>query len=327
VVPPRLVNAKDLLYVPVSTALQIIDCDTDTVVETVKAYSDYIVQAILSPDKKRYYLNAGDKVYVFDTTTNKLIDTYQFSQPLSRVTTFGVAVSEDNTKLYLNCTVVKRKDNIPRLNVLPPQLVVYDVAAKKAVRSFDIPYNCTGVLTLRNDPDHLILVGLDVHKLDLRNGKVEKVMGLLNPEGGEEAKNMLVIWYNGAPDDHGIFSSPYYTATGMGYLIVDRNTGEVRALEAKDVWMEYSSIISPDKQYLYGVMDELVKVDMKTGETIKAVPLQRGTCYALGLTSDGKKVYVGPAGNDLSVYDTETFERLKVIPLEADGLISHRLSR
>ncbi|MFH0812807.1 MAG: hypothetical protein V2A69_08205 [Pseudomonadota bacterium] len=323
---PGLVLAKDYLYVPLVNGLQIIDCETDTVVETIPAYKDYIVQAAFSPDKQRYYLNAFDRVYAFDSMTKKLVDTYKFSHPLSRVTVFGFTVSEDSTKLYLSCTIVKKKHNIPKLNVLPPQLVVYDIATKQVVKNFEIPYCATGVLTLRNDTSHLIIVGLDIYNLNLQNGKLEKIKGLLNPEAGEESKNNLVIWQNGSPGDHGIFTNPYYTKTGMGYLIIDRNTGEVRTLPAKDVWMEYSTILSPDKKYIYAVMDELIKIDRETGATVKAVPVGKGTSYAMCTTADGKKVYVGPAGNDVSVYDTSTLDLIKVIPLSGDGITAHRLS-
>jgi len=325
-VVPNLAEAKDFLYVPVVNGLHVIDCDTDTVVKTIPAYKDYIVQALPSPDGKRYYVNAFDCMYVFDTTKNELIDTYTFSHPLSRITVFGFAVSEDGTTLYLSSTIVKKKHNVPKLNVLPPQLVVYDIGTKSVIKSFEIPYCSTGVLTLKNDSDHLILVALDVYKLDLREGKVEKVMGLLNSEGDEESKNNLVIFHNCSSGDHGIFTNPYYTKSGMGYLIIDRNTGEVRGLKAKDVWMEYSTLLSPDKKYIYAVMDELIKVDIATGETVKAVPVIEGTCYTLCTTADGKKVYAGPAGNDINVYDTATLELLKVIPLEGDGIAAHRIS-
>jgi hypothetical protein len=163
--------------------------------------------------------------------------------------------------------------------------------------------------------------------MDLRNGKLEKILGLFNPEAGEEVKNSFVMWNNNSPGDHGIFINPYYTQNGIVYVIIDRNTGEVRTLKGKDFWMEYSTILSPDKQYFYGLMDDLIKIDFKTGETIKSVPMKTGTNYALATTSDGKKVYVGPAGNDLSVYDASTLELLKVIPLSGDGAIIHRLSQ
>lgn len=73
-------------------------------------------------------------------------------------------------------------------------------------------------------------------------------------------------------------------------------------------------------------MDDLVKVDAKTGETVKSVKVKQGTCYGLSLSSDGKKIYVGPAGADMSVYNTETLELITVIPLEGDGIEAHMIT-
>jgi WD40 repeat protein len=319
-------GAKDFIYAPTSNELVIIDCDSDTIVDRV-SYNDYIIHAAFSPDGKRYYLNTYHDIHVIDTDTNKLIETFKFSSELNKVTVLGFAVSEDGAKLYLSCAIVKKKQNIPKLNVLPPQLVVFDIKSGKMEKNYPIPFSVLGVLTFRKDPDHLLLMGLDVHRLNLKTGEVRKVMGLLNPEAGEEAKNSLVIWHNASPGDHGIFTNPFYTEAGMGYIVVDRNSGEISTLAGKDVWFQYSTLVSPDKKYLYAVMDELIKIDMATGETVKAARVGRGTCYALSITADGKKIYVGPGGADISVFETENLELLGEIELAADGLISHRLTK
>lgn len=320
------VLAKDFIYVPVTNALHVIDCETDTIVETIP-YNDYIVTAAYSPDGGKYYLNAFHSVYAIDTKTNKLIDTYKLSTESSKTDVFGIAVSQDGKKLYLSTWIVKKKQNVPKLNVLGSHLAVYDLEKKKVVKAYPIPSWATCVLTLRNDPDHLILIGLNIQKLNLKTGKVEKLAGMLHPEKGEDQKNALAVWNNSSPGDHGIFITPYYTADSLGYFLIDRNTGKLEKLVGKDIWFEYAAILSPDKKYIYAVMDELVKIDRATGETLKMVPVKMGTCYTLSITSDGKKLYVGPAGPDMSVYDAETLELQTVIPLDGDGVLAHRISR
>lgn len=320
-------SGNDFIYVPTVNALQIIDCEKDTVVKTIP-YNDYIVNAMFSPDGDRYYLNAFHSIYVVDTQTDALLDTIKLSTSLNKVTVLAFGISADGKQLFLCCSIVKKKQNIPRLNVLPPQFIIYDIDARKMVKNYPIPMAMSGIVPLRNDPDTVFLVGLDIHKLNLKNGKLTKVTGILNVEQGEVAKNSLVIWQNNSPDDHGLFTNPYYTADGrMGFFIIDKNTGELSTLPAKDVWFAYSTIVSPDKKYLYAVMDELIKFDMSTGETLKAVTVDKGTYYALSMTADGKKIYAGPAGADISVYDSETLERLSVIPLAGDGVIAHRLTK
>jgi hypothetical protein len=39
----------------------------------------------------------------------------------------------------------------------------------------------------------------------------------------------------------------------------------------------------------------------------------------MAITSDGKKLYAGPAGPDMTIYDTETMEAIGTIPLKGDG--------
>ncbi|GAB6145322.1 hypothetical protein [Desulfocicer niacini] len=318
--------AGDYIYAVVNNAVQVIDCDSDTVIKTIK-YNDFIINTAYSPDGSRYYLNAVHSIYAIDTTTDTLIDTYSFSSELSKVSIFGMAVSNDGKKLYICCSIVKKKQNIPKLNVLPDQLVVYDIKSRKMIKNYPIPTSYAQPVVIKNDDDHLILVGQDIDRFDLKTGKREQLLGFLNTAKPEEMRNCLANWQPGSPGDHGIFVNPYYDAKGLGYFIIDKNTGKLSDLRGKDVWFAYSSILSPDKKYIYGVMDELIKVDRSTGETLKAVPLKTGTNYTVAISSDGKKVYVGPGGPDMSVYDAESLELLTIIPLMADGVASLRLTK
>ncbi len=113
----------------------------------------------------------------------------------------------------------------------------------------------------------------------------------------------------------------------MFYMIID-GKGKVRMLEAADHFAPiYSSIVSPDTKYLYAAMDELYKVDMKTGQALAFDHLARGTVYSLATTADGKKIYAGPAGPDLVVYDAETMKQIGMIPLKSDGVAMTRITK
>lgn len=228
-------------------------------------------------------------------------------------------VSNDGRYLYFTASITKKKMNIPRLTVIPPQLIVYDVQKKKVVKNFEIPNVMNGIYNIQNDPDHLILVGQNVIKINLNNGEYEKLMGFLNPEKGEPPLNGLVVWDLRTPGGTGLSPIPTYSPTAMYYVIVDTNTGQVRRLKGEDLYFAYSSLVSPDKKYLYGIMDEVYKIDYKTGETIDYAILPHGTCYSMAITSDGKKLYAGPAGPDMTIYDTETMEAIGTIPLKGDG--------
>lgn len=361
--------AKDYLYVPCSNYLHIIDCDTDTVIKTL-SYNDYVIGCASSNDGKRFYFNAWRSIYVVDTDTNQIIDHHEFWTELNRVNVASVfAVSPDGRYLYMNWMVTKKRMNVPRLNVLPYQFVIYDMEKRQVVKNYEIPTNANAVVSLKDDPDHVVILADDVYKLNIKNGKVEKIIGLLRPEKGQPKLNSLVSFNNRSPGDHGMFSGPAYAgeerlkildpgdselqlgavvdqgvyaeamqkvmAAGgkppvgaplMFYMIID-GKGEARLLEADHFAAMYSTVVSPDAKYLYGAMDEVYKVDLKSGKALGFDPLVRGTVYSLAMTADGKKLYAGPAGPDLVVYDTETMKEIGVIPLKSDGVAMNRITK
>jgi DNA-binding beta-propeller fold protein YncE len=203
---------------------------------------------------------------------------------------------------------------------------VYDVRKKQMVKNFEIPPNCASVVSPPDDPDSVILLAQDVFKLNLKNGKITKILGVLNPEAGKPGLNALAIWNNWSPGKNGFITVPAYSADALFYMLIDRK-GEISMNKAEEIIFAYSSTVSPDSKYIYAVMDEVYKIDLKTGKTLGMDPLERGTCYDVNLTSDGKKLYVGPAGPDLSVYDTATMKRLGIIPLKSDGTLASLITK
>ena len=313
---------KDYIYVGVNNAMHVIDGETDTIIKTI-SHPDYIIGGAFSPDGSRYYANAFHSIHVFDTAKQELVDTYRLSSKLSTVNVAGFAATPDNKILYISCGIVKKKQNVPRLNVLPPQLIVYDTEKKQIIRNYEVPYMIKSVLTLRNDPDHLILIGYDVYKFSLKTGKIETIATIFNPKGDDKKRNCLPGMDAMSPGDHGILVYGYFEGEGLelgsGYMIIDRNDGSVQMIAGSDLWLSYSAMLSPDKKYIYAVMDELIKIDAETGETVQFVPVEVGTVYGVTTSADGRKIYVGPGGPDVSVYDAETLKLLKVIPLDGDG--------
>jgi len=258
--------AKDYLYIPTNNALQIVDCETDAVIHTIPGYNAYIYQQFFSEDGSMLYLNDWRNIYAFDIKANQFVATYPFFSDLNRVVLMGNAASVDGKYFILSCQITKKRLNIPRLNVLPPQMVIYDIKKREIVKSFETPSVLPMIITLRNDPNIVYAVGIDMYKINISTGEVTTAVGLLNPAEGEEPKNFLPIWNMISPGDHGLWSGPYYTPTKMGYLLVDRNTGEISTVDADSVELLYSSTVSPDKKYIYSVMDEIYKTDITTGK-------------------------------------------------------------
>ncbi|MEW6440257.1 MAG: hypothetical protein AB1640_04905 [bacterium] len=319
--------AKDYLYVPTSNYLHVVDCEKDTVVKTL-SYNDYIVGCTPSNDGRKFFFNSWRRIYEVDTATDKLVDVHEFWSDLNQVNVVGSpSVSADGNYLYLSCYIARKKLNVPRLTLVPPQLVVYDLKKKQIAKSFEIPHCCTYVLPLRDDPDHVIVMAQDIYSLNLKDGKMTKVLGVLRPDEGKPGLNNLALWNHWSPGDAGVFINGAYTVDGkMWYVLFDKK-GKLDIVETEEAIAQYSSIISADRKYAYSAMDEVYKIDLATGKTMAMDPIEKGTCYSLALTTDGKKLYIGPGGPDLSVYDAGTMKRIGVIQLKSDGMCMSRISK
>lgn len=322
-----LAMAKDYLYVPCSNYLHIIDCETDTIIKTI-SYNDYIISAAASADSKRLYLSSWHSVYVVDTEKDVILDRIDFWSDLNRFHVMhGFDVSNDGNFLYLSAMITKKKLNVPRLNVIPPQLIVFDLNKRQIAKSFPMPYNSWDIVALKKDKNHIILLAEDAFKMDIRNGKLEKIMGFLHPDEGQPQLNFAVMANNESPGRQPFYTNPIFTAEDSRILVVDKNNGDIRMVKSSDFLFVYSSVVSEDEKYAYAVMDEVYKVDFKSGKVLAATPVERGTCYGVAITSDGKKLYAGPAGPDLSVYDTDKMELRGTILLKSDGLLMVRISK
>jgi hypothetical protein len=236
--------AADYIFVPTVKGLDVVDCQTGKVVQGAR-YSDYVLNAGYSPDGKRYYLNALHSIFAVDVKTFKLVDTYKFSTDLSRVTIFASAVSNDCKKLYISCQIVKKKQNVPKLNVLPPQLLTFDLDTREVIQNFELPHGIHGIFPIRNDPEHAILFGLDIFKINLKTGKLETVMAGIHVEEGQEQKNFAAMYINNSPGDHQMFAAPFYTPSGLNYLILDMATGNIKTFKSKEMGMPFSAALSP----------------------------------------------------------------------------------
>lgn len=86
---PSRTLAGDLLHVAVNNAIEVIDCDTDTIIKRIPAYDDFVMTGAYSPDGRRFYANGFETIYEVDTKTHELLNTYKLSSHLSKVTVWG----------------------------------------------------------------------------------------------------------------------------------------------------------------------------------------------------------------------------------------------
>jgi DNA-binding beta-propeller fold protein YncE len=110
-------------------------------------------------------------------------------------------------------------------------------------------------------------------------------------------------------------------------MLIDRKTGGLKMVKGEDINVYYSNVCSPDGKYVYGCMDEVYKVDLTTGKTVGKALAPRGTTYAAAITKDGKKLYTGPSGPDIMVWDTATMKMTGFISTKSDGIVMSLISK
>ena len=213
------------------------------------------------------------------------------------------------------------------MNVFPPQLVIYDLDKKTIVKNYKVPYGVHGIFPIGNDPNHAILFGPDVYKMNLKTGELKTIMSGLHPKEGQEVRFVGAWYINNSPGDHGLLAAPFYAKSGLSFLMLDTQNGSIQTIKSKKMSMPFSAAVSPDKKFIYAGHDELIKVDVSTGETVKSTHADMGTFSSICFSPDGKKVYIGAFGADVSIYDADTLELETVIPLGGDASVFTQFSR
>jgi hypothetical protein len=69
----------------------------------------------------------------------------------------------------------------------------------------------------------------------------------------------------------------------------------------------FSTVMSPDRKYTYGVYSTLTKFDMTSHTLAARVPVDH-TYYSINIARDGHEVYIAGAMCDIGFYDPVTLK-------------------
>jgi DNA-binding beta-propeller fold protein YncE len=197
-----------------------------------------------------------------------------------------------------------------------------DLASGKIVRSVEVPWGVVQLVTVKGG-QQVYAIGKDLYKIDAAGGalKILETVPMFDKKW-----NTLPFW-NYTSENGGRAAVNYYTPDGMGLLAVDQKTGDVTSIPIQgEPVLAYSVILAPDGKTAYAVMDDLNVIDLVNKKYGPVVPLQQGTSYAVNLSSDGKKIYVGSGGPSVTVFDAATLKRLKTVQLASDGMDLRRVT-
>lgn len=330
------VAAADKIYVSGYEKLFVIDGTRDVLTKEIPV-KGYLREMHYSPDSKYLYATheRRELVAVVDTDRDVVVKDLSFAYPepgsVSRV--LGLAVSNDNKKLFthtLNYRVLPTKGMI---EMLPWTVNITDVASGKVEARIPVPKGDGNAIYPLADSRYIYLLGRDIWKIDVIDKKVVDMIPMQSDP--LQAKDALWLWWQYRRKG-GVIIEPYYAAdtvvggprSVMGFAWIDPS-GKLTLKEVGPPIFYFAGVFSSDLKRAYAIYNELTIYDHEelAGTEVfrvahRVLPTVEhpypGSYYSVDISSDDKKVYGSAAGPDVMVVDAKTGKILKVIDLATE---------
>jgi DNA-binding beta-propeller fold protein YncE len=312
--------AKDVYYFLGYEVVQVIDGDTDQVVASIPVHG-WLRESDFRRDKTAMYVTANRHVvHEVNLGANKVVASLDVNGDGWERFIFGFCLAADEKTAYAG--MMSRRTDGGEVVIGKPVVAQISLETGKILRSVEVPWGVAQLVPVKGR-QALYAIGKDLIKIDV-SGKEMKLTGTVPMF--EKKQNILPLW-NYAWESGGAFVAHYYTPEIMGLITIDESSGEVTDIPLKgDPVFAYSVIFSPDRKKVYAVMDDLSVIDVARKTYGPVAHIKEGTSYAVNVSSDGKKVYVGAGGSSVTVYDAETLEPLKVIKMASDAMDLRRVA-
>lgn len=282
-----------------------------------------------SPDGKIAYMmvNRWESISGIDLDSGKEVFRADLSGGDERAKVmFGMDISPDGKQLAVFESPVKL--GLGEYEVQPTRISFFDTTAGKGakrLRSIPAPRQIT-ILMFSEDGSKLYGMGRALYVIDPKDGSIiEEHKTQAWERENFYPPDILDVWSQW--EQAGIFSTPYYTARSdmslddpatywTGVLTFDLGTGEFKLKDVENTDIFYfSSVVSPtDPNIVYGVYNQLAKLDVAQGKSLGRASLDH-SYYAINISSDGKEVYIGGTMSEIDVYDAESLEKVGEIPM------------
>ena len=307
--------------------LHVIDMQTDKLYKTCTipgAYGPGMIQ--LSPDRKIAYVLSNHYADIYGLQLDDCKPVFHATiaqKPGENARSmFSMTVSHDGKEFYAiaNPTLILAE----HYEVQQPRLQVYAADGgmdAKPIRTFPAPRQLTIMQT--GDDGTLYVAGPDIYKVDVKTGKFDVLIPSRNwKRPNYSPPDVLYVWNQQTyPRD---FSLLYTTAKFKdakqdpatadylyGFFNIDLATGKTETVDFGPVTEVYfSGIRSPkDRNVIYGVLNRLVKYDIKAQKVEKAANLDH-SYYCLSANKAGTKLYLTGTLNDVTIFDADSLERI-----------------
>jgi len=313
-------EAKEYIFNLGYSMVSVVDSDTDEIVADIPV-NGWTREAGWTKDKKFLYVTSKRHlISKIDLQQMKVVSSVDINQDGWQRFIFGFMLDDSGKTAW--ASLMTRKTEGGDVVIPAPVIAQIDLETGKILRSVEVPLGVAGVVKLKNK-DMVYAVGKDLYKIDTSTPDMKIVetysmfdremnVLVLWPQTQENGDTILVNYYGGKNAD----GSPKF----MGLLSVDGNNGESKEVSVKGPpVMLYTTNYSNDRKKVYGVMDDLVVIDLETSSISTIIPIHEGTQYGVFPSEDGKKIYAGAGGSTMVVYDAETVKPIKVIQFKTDG--------
>ncbi|HET7824647.1 MAG TPA: hypothetical protein VFK90_04910 [Anaeromyxobacter sp.] len=316
----RPAQAKDRFYHLGQGMLEVIDGDRDAIVAKIPLRGWTREAAVTSDNKFMYVTASRHLIHKVSLAEDKVVATVDVSSDGWDRFIYGFTMAGDDRTAYV--AMMSRTARDGEAVVGAPVVAQIQLASGKIVRSVEVPWGVAQLVAVKGG-QQIYALGKDLYKIDAAGDalKIVETVPMFDRKW-----NILPLW-DYTWENGGLAAANYYTPELMGLLTVDQATGDIKDIPIQgDPVLAYSVIVAPDRKTAYAVMDDLNVIDLESKKYRAAVPLQQGTSYAVNLSSDGKKIYVGSGGASVTIFDAATLKPLKVLKLASDGMDLRRVT-
>ena len=308
--------------------LVVVDTETDTVVKDIALEGRGPAMNIATNPARPQYAyvvnNLAQSVGMVDLDEGKQVTSFPLSNDNELVRTMAIDVNTQGTRLFIHEMPVKK--GLGSYAAQENRIRVIDLDTNKTIRTIPAPRQ---VMSLASSKDgkrlYAFSVGQDITVFDIEQGKQIDTIPLLNRNVTGIARTDGLPGFNLYQEyDHvlsfGTVTSDTFSGKpilGIGVLDLKQAEPELKVTELQPFTAEHyvlTGALGPQDGKAYFSYNNLWRVDLHTRKIEKSVPLPN-TYFAPFMHPDGKKLYCGSNWSDVAVFDPETLELLKKIPL------------
>jgi hypothetical protein len=337
-----IANAGTLYLPAYPAAVLVFDEDKGQIVDRIPLETGTPMSIRLAPDHKKIYVTTIDHngIEVIDVATHKVINHFVLNTPTKQYRFFQ-GTPDPSGKLFY--AVTKEITKFPEhFDVAKPKYTVIDLEQQKIVKTVDItkeeePQNQgdygVGMIEISPDGKLLYQFGEKITILQASDFKVLDHIDLARPDapGMENVHFGTDLDLINSPGQHtAIFvsSDPIVHNMVFGLARFDLTTKQIDFNPIGPMPTGMAGIqVTPDKKQAFTVVAngkngnkrcEFWAFDLTSDRITQKAEVPCRTRFTLGISTNGKKLYIYGAGFDIEVYDAATLKHEKTWDLNTD---------